>query len=71
MTQPEDTGSNTPEDARRYEEWRARHYDDHDEGGPRRTRGRSLKARGCRCHSASEEPCDYCSAPPEREEESA
>ncbi len=70
MTPPEDTGSNTPEDARRYEEWRARHYDeamDHDEA----MGGRSFRARGCRCHSASEEPCDYCSAPPEREEETA
>ena len=46
MNRPEDTGSRTVADAASYED-----------DAPRRSRSRADR---CRCHSASEEPCDYC-----------
>lgn len=65
MTGPEDTGSRTVEDAARFERWRARNYDVPVEAGSdtyRRCRPR--KPQGCRCHSASETPCDHCAGGP-------
>ena len=62
MNSPEDTGSRTPRDAEAFERWRARNYDAPDED-ERPTRRRGLRWDGCRCHSASEEPCDWCSRP--------
>jgi hypothetical protein len=55
---PEDTGSRTVADAASYERWRSRGEDHgYEDDAPRRSRSRADR---CRCHSASEEPCDYC-----------
>jgi hypothetical protein len=67
---PEDTGSNTVRDAELFERWRAKNYepDDRDEDEPRPQRRGLNWSGGCRCHSASEEPCDWCSRPAEEDE---
>lgn len=63
MSGPEDNGSHTVADAARFERWRSRNYDPPEDGEgdpPSRRRARV----GCRCHSASETPCDHCSGGP-------
>ena len=53
---PEDTGSRTVADAASYERWRGEDHG-YEDDAPRRSRARADR---CRCHGASEEPCDYC-----------
>lgn len=66
MPRPEDTGSRDVASAAAYERWRAQGDEDYE---PEPRRGRSSWSGGCRCHSRSEEPCDYCSQEaPEPEE---
>lgn len=65
MSRPEDTGSRTVADAADYERWRAK-GDPPDEDDELLPRGpRRAPRLGCRCHSRSEEPCDWCSRPAE------
>ena len=59
----EDTGSRTPEDAERFERWRARTYDPPDDDAGMDEYEPRARGRGCRCHSRSEEPYEYCSGP--------
>ena len=66
VSRPEDTGSRTVADAAAYERWRAKgdpapDEDERDYETVYRVSPRVLS--GCRCHSASEEPCDWCSEP--------
>ena len=66
MSRPEDRGSHDVASAAAYERWRSQDdAPDHDEGYSRSSRARARDY--CRCHSASEEPCDYCSREPEPE----
>lgn len=63
MPRPEDTGSRDVASAAAYERWRAQGDEDYEPSARRSSRS------GCRCHSRSEEPCDYCSREePEPEE---
>ena len=62
---PEDTGSTTVEGAAGFERWRARNYDPPaEEEGDRDERPLPTYGDRCRCHSASEEPCELCSGGP-------
>lgn len=56
---PEDTHSNDVSGAEAFERWRARNYDAPDDDTPMRFNGRR-RLDGCRCHSRSMEPCDWC-----------
>jgi hypothetical protein len=70
MTDREDRGSNTVEDAARFERHRARNYDPPEddgplEGGPPQPRyGNYAVPTRCTCHARSEEPCAWCSWAP-------
>lgn len=60
MSGREDTGSNDVAGAAAFERWRARNYGGPDDDTPMRYSGRP-RLTGCRCHSRSEEPCEWCS----------
>ena len=69
MPVPEDRFTNSVDGAASYERYRAEMDDDRDYDAPRGPRRARRGVDYCGCHSASEEPCDYCQEPDEPDEE--